>query len=117
MARWCKKSWLAAQQLAQEGIDVEVIDLRSLNPYDWAAIATSVRKTSRALVVYEDMISWGYGAEIAARIADECFHDLDAPVRRVAAMDTFCGYQPKLEDEILPQTEDIVRAVRDLVKF
>src|SRR6202044_975446 len=69
------------------------------------------------IVAYEDTLSWGYGAEIAARIADELFEDLDAPVRRVAATDTFCAYQPKLEDAILPQTEDIVRAVRDLAAF
>ena len=76
-----------------------------------------VRKTNRVIVAYEDTRSWGYGAEIAARIADELFHDLDAPVRRVAATDTFCAYQPKLEDAILPQTEDIVRAVRELAAF
>lgn len=69
------------------------------------------------IVAYEDAISWGYGAEIAARIADELFDDLDAPVRRVAATDTFVAYQPKLEDEILPQTSDIVDAVRNLVAF
>jgi 2-oxoisovalerate dehydrogenase E1 component len=69
------------------------------------------------IVAYEDTLSWGYGAEIAARIADELFADLDAPVRRVAAMDTFCAYQPKLEDEILPQTEDIAAAVRDILAY
>jgi 2-oxoisovalerate dehydrogenase E1 component len=67
------------------------------------------------IVAYEDSLSWGYGAEIAARIADELFYDLDAPVKRVAATDTFCAYQPKLEDVILPQTEDIVRAVREIL--
>ncbi len=108
---------VAAAQLGREGISVEILDLRSLSPYDWEAIAASVQKTSRVIVAYEDTLSWGYGAEIAARIADELFDDLDAPVRRVAAMDTFCAYQPKLEDEILPQTEDIVNAVRDLAAF
>ena len=112
-----RRAEVAAAELEREGISTEIIDLRTLNPYDWEAISASVRKTNRVIIAYEDTLSWGYGAEIAARIADECFHDLDAPVRRVAAMDTFCGYQPKLEDEILPQTEDIVRAVRDLVKF
>ncbi len=106
---------VAAAQLERDGVSVEILDLRSLNPYDWEAIAASVQKTSRVIVAYEDTLSWGYGAEIAARIADELFHDLDAPVRRVAALDTFCAYQPKLEDEILPQTEDIVSAVRELV--
>jgi 2-oxoisovalerate dehydrogenase E1 component len=108
---------VAAAELGREGISVEIIDLRSLSPYDWEAIATSVRKTNRVIVVYEDTRSWGYGAEIAARIADELFEELDAPVRRVAATDTFCGYQPKLEDAILPQTADIVKAVRDILAF
>ncbi len=112
-----RRAEVAAAELDREGISVEILDLRTLSPYDWEAIAATVRKTNRVIVAHEDTLSWGYGAEIAARIADECFHDLDAPVRRVAAMDTFCGYQPKLEDEILPQTEDIVRAVRDLVAF
>jgi 2-oxoisovalerate dehydrogenase E1 component len=108
---------VAAAQLEREGISLEILDLRSLSPYDWPAIASSVRKTSRVIVAYEDTLSWGYGAEIAARIAGELFSELDAPVRRVAAMDTFCAYQPNLEDEILPQTEDIVAAARELVAF
>jgi len=110
---------LQAAELAQRehGIDVEVIDLRTLNPYDWEAIATSVTKTSRVLVAHEDMQSWGYGAEIAARIADELFEELDAPVRRVAGMDTFVAYQPLLEDEILPQPEKILKAIIELKSF
>jgi len=108
---------VAAAELAREGVSVEILDLRSLSPYDWEAVAATVRKTNRVLVAYEDSRSWGYGAEIAARIGDELFGDLDAPVRRVAATDTFCAYQPKLEDAILPQTDDIVRAVRELVAF
>ena len=108
----------AAQRIQREkGIDVEVIDLRSLNPYDWEAIATSVRKTSKVIVAYEDMQSWGYGAEIAARIGDELFHDLDAPVRRVAGMDTFVAYQPLCEDVILPQPEKIFAAIDELAAF
>ncbi len=108
----------AAEKAKREkGIDVEVIDLRTLNPYDWEAIATSVRKTSRVIVAHEDMQSWGYGAEIAARIADELFEDLDAPVRRVASMDTFVAYQPILEDEILPQPERLYQAIMELHKF
>ncbi|WP_035349277.1 alpha-ketoacid dehydrogenase subunit alpha/beta [Edaphobacter aggregans] len=108
----------AAQKIHREkGIDVELIDLRSLTPYDWEAIAESVRKTNRVIVSHEDMMSWGYGAEIAARIADELFHDLDAPVRRVAAMDVFVAYQPLLEDVILPQPEDLYRAMDDLAAF
>jgi 2-oxoisovalerate dehydrogenase E1 component len=108
----------AAQELERElGAKAEVIDLRTLNPYDWDAIATSVSKTSRVLVVHEDMLSWGYGAEIAARIGDELFGQLDAPVRRVAAKDSFVAYQPLLEDEILPQMHDILQGMRDLVRY
>jgi hypothetical protein len=108
---------VAAAQLEREGISVEIVDLRSLSPYDWEAIAATVRKTHRVIVAYEDMLSWGYGAEIAARIADELFEELDAPVKRVAAMDTFCAYQPKLEDVILPQTSHIVAAVKQLLEY
>jgi 2-oxoisovalerate dehydrogenase E1 component len=108
---------VAAASLDREGISVEIVDLRTLSPYDWDAVAATVRKTNRVIVAYEDSRSWGYGAEIAARIADELFGELDGPVRRVAATDTFCAYNPRLEDEILPQTEDIVRAVRDLLSY
>jgi 2-oxoisovalerate dehydrogenase E1 component len=108
---------VAAAQLLRDGINVEIIDLRSLSPYDWEGIATTVRKTHRVIVAYEDMLSWGYGAEIAARIADELFDELDAPVKRVAATDTFCAYQPKLEDVILPQTGHIMAAVKQLLEY
>jgi 2-oxoisovalerate dehydrogenase E1 component len=108
---------VAAAQLEREGVSVEIIDLRSLSPYDWEAIAATVRKNHRVIVAYEDMLSWGFGAEIAARIADELFAELDAPVTRVAAMDTFCAYQPKLEDVILPQTEHITTAVKQLLEY
>jgi 2-oxoisovalerate dehydrogenase E1 component len=108
---------VAAAELAKEGISVEIIDLRSLSPYDWEAIRATVSKTNRVIVAYEDMRSWGYGAEIAARIADDLFDQLDAPVRRVAATDTFCAYHPQLENAILPQTEDIVRSVRNLAAY
>ncbi len=108
----------AAQKLHREkGVDVELIDLRSLAPYDWETIAESVRKTNRVIVAHEDMLSWGYGAEIAARIGEELFHDLDAPVRRVGAMDVFVAYQPLLEDAILPQPEDLYRAMEELAAF
>jgi len=108
----------AAQKIEREqGVSVELIDLRTLSPYDWDAIATSVRKTSRVIVAHEDMLSWGYGAEIAARIVDELFEDLDAPVRRVAATDTFVAYQPLLEDVILPQADDLYKAMESLAKF
>jgi 2-oxoisovalerate dehydrogenase E1 component len=107
-----QKSLLAAAKLEAEhpGRTVEVLDLRSLSPYDWESIAASVRKTSRVLIAYEDMLSWGYGAEIAARIADELFHYLDAPVKRVAAKDTWVAYSPVLEDHILPQVDDLAAA-------
>ena len=108
---------VAAAALEREGISVEIVDLRSLSPYDWEAIATTIRKNHRVIVAYEDMLSWGYGAEIAARIGEELFGELDAPVKRVAAMDTFCAYQPRLEDEILPQTDDIAAAVRRLIEY
>ena len=108
----------AAQKIEREhGISVEIIDLRTLSPYDWEAIATSVRKTSRVIVAHEDTLSWGYGAEIAARVADELFEDLDAPVKRVAAKDTWVAYQPVLEDVILPQSEDLFKAMEQLAKF
>ncbi|MDR3747210.1 MAG: dehydrogenase E1 component subunit alpha/beta [Acidobacteriota bacterium] len=108
----------AAQRLEREhGVSVELIDLRTLSPYDWEAIATSVTKTSRVLVAHEDMLSWGYGAEIAARIADELFDQLDAPVKRVGAKDTFVAYQPLLEDEILPQAEDLYNAMAELAEY
>ena len=108
----------AAQRIEREqGISIELLDLRTLQPYDWEAIANSVRKTSRVIVAHEDVLSFGYGAEIAARIADELFEDLDAPVRRVAAKDTFVAYQPALEDEILPQAEDLFRAMEELANF
>jgi 2-oxoisovalerate dehydrogenase E1 component len=109
------RSLQAAQRLEREqGISVEVLDLRTLNPYDFEAIAQSVRKTSRVLIVHEDMLSWGYGAEIAARIASELFEHLDAPVERLAAKDTFVAYQPVLEDVILPQADDVYAAIQKL---
>jgi 2-oxoisovalerate dehydrogenase E1 component len=108
----------AAQRIEREqSVSVELIDLRTLSPYDWDAVATSVRKTSRVIVAHEDVLSWGYAAEIAARIADELFEDLDAPVRRVAATDTFVAYQPQLEDVILPQPEDLYKAMESLARF
>jgi 2-oxoisovalerate dehydrogenase E1 component len=112
-----QRSLVAAKQLEEQGVSVEVIDLRSLSPVDWEAIETSVRKTNKVIVAYEDSLSWGYGAEIAARIADQCFPWLDAPVKRVASTDTFVGYAPDLEDFILPQVEDLAQAMRELHAF
>jgi 2-oxoisovalerate dehydrogenase E1 component len=108
----------AAQRMEREhNVNVELIDLRTLNPYDWEAVAESVNKTHRVLVAHEDTLSWGYGAEIAARIADELFDNLDAPVKRVAAKDTFVAYQPLVEDEILPQMNDVYHALVALMEY
>ena len=113
-----QRALVAAQQLAEaDGISIEVIDLRSLNPVDWVTIGESVKRTNKVIVAYEDALSWGYGAEIAARIADEWFTWLDAPVKRVASTDTFVAYAPELEDAILPQPADVVEAVRELHRF
>jgi 2-oxoisovalerate dehydrogenase E1 component len=113
-----QRSLVAAKAAEEErGLSVEVLDLRSLSPYDWEAIAGSVSKTARALVVYEDTRSWGYGAEIAARISDELFEYLDGPVRRVAALDTYVAYSPPLEDAILPQVSDITAAIIEMSRY
>jgi 2-oxoisovalerate dehydrogenase E1 component len=112
-----QKALQAAAQIEQRGASVEVIDLRSLAPYDWETIRRSVEKTSRVLIAHEDCLSFGYGAEIAARIADELFASLDAPVRRVAALDTWIGYNPDLEQEILPQTDDVIREAQRVLEY
>ena len=114
-----KKSLDAARLLEGKfpGRSIEILDLRSLAPYDWNAIAESVRRTSRVLITHEDMLSWGFGAELAARIADELFPFLDAPVGRVAAKDTWVAYNPMLEDAILPQVEDLVREGERLLAY
>ncbi len=112
-----QRSLVAAKQAEQQGINVEIIDLRTLAPYDWEAIAASVKKTNRVIIAHEDTLSFGFGAEIAARIADELFEYLDAPVGRVAALDTFVAYAPQLEDAILPQTEDVARAITKLYGY
>jgi 2-oxoisovalerate dehydrogenase E1 component len=112
-----QRSLTAAKQVALDGIEAEVLDLRTLSPYDWDAIAASVRRTGRVVVVHEDAKSWGYGAEIAARIAGELFEHLDAPVRRVAALDTFVGYNPSLEDAILPQVATVAAALRETARY
>jgi 2-oxoisovalerate dehydrogenase E1 component len=113
-----ERSVRAANALAQEaGPQAEVIDLRSLNPFDWETIAASVGKTGRALVAYEEPYSFGYGAEIAALIGDRLFEFLDAPVRRIATLDTFVAYEPGLENAILPQVADLKRAMADLAGY
>ncbi|MBA3467974.1 MAG: dehydrogenase, partial [Gemmatimonadaceae bacterium] len=112
-----QRALTAANAVADNGISVEILDLRTLSPWDREAVFTSVKKTSRVIVAYEDSLSWGYGAEIAAAIADECFAWLDAPVRRIASTDTFVGYAPRLEDAILPQVETFRKAYEEIVKF
>jgi 2-oxoisovalerate dehydrogenase E1 component len=103
-----QRSLVAAKQAEQEGVSVEIIDLRSLAPYDWDAIVESVKRTNRVIVAHEDTLSFGYGAEIAARIA---------PVKRVCALDTFVGYAPQLEDAILPQASDVAKAIAELKAY
>ena len=113
-----QRSLVAAKQAEQQqGINVEVIDLRTLAPYDWEAIAASVKKTNKVIVAHEDTRTHGFGAEIAARVSEELFEYLDAPVRRVAALDTFVAYAPRLEDHILPQVEDVARAITELYSY
>jgi 2-oxoisovalerate dehydrogenase E1 component len=112
-----QRAFAAANQMAESGLSAEVIDLRTLSPWDQDAVYRSVKKTNRAIVLYEDSISWGYGSEIAARIADDCFAWLDAPVKRLGSTDTFVGYAPRLEDAILPQIDDIKRACEEIVRF
>ncbi len=112
-----KRSLDAAKIAEENGIDVEVIDLRSLQPFDMETVAESVRKTGKVIVAHEDSLSWGIGSEIAARIADELFPWLDGPVRRVASLDTWVAYSPQLEDAILPQVADVWKAIEELAAF
>ncbi len=112
-----QRALVAAREVAERGLSVEVIDLRTLSPWDRETVMASVKKTSRVIVAYEDSLSWGYGAEIAAAISDECFAWLDAPVKRVASADTFVGYAPRLEDAILPSVDGIVRVARELIEY
>ncbi|HVR69210.1 MAG TPA: alpha-ketoacid dehydrogenase subunit beta, partial [Vicinamibacteria bacterium] len=112
-----QRALVAARQAEAEGVSTEILDLRTLSPYDWEAIATSVRKTGRVIVAHEDSRSWGYGAEIAARIGEELFEFLDAPVRRIGALDTFVGYNPVLENTILPQVSHLVDAIRAVRRY
>ncbi len=112
-----QRALVAAKEAEEQGLSVEVIDLRSLSPVDWETIYASVKKTNRVIVAYEDPMSWGYGAEIAARMADQMFNYLDAPVKRVACSDTFIAYAPELEDVQLPQVEHLLAAYQEIAKF
>jgi len=106
-----------AEELAKEGIDVEVLDLRSLVPLDQDAILESVRKTNRVVVAHEDTKTGGFGGEVAARIAELAFEHLDAPIRRVASLDTPAPYSPVLEDRFMPQPADLARALRETAAY
>jgi 2-oxoisovalerate dehydrogenase E1 component len=112
-----QRSLVAAQYAEKSGISVRVIDLRTIIPYDWEMIAEAVRQTSRVMVVHEDQLTCGFGAEIAARISEELFEYLDAPVTRIGAMDNPVAYAPELEEVILPQTDDIVQAIEKLAAY
>jgi 2-oxoisovalerate dehydrogenase E1 component len=112
-----QRSVVAAQQADKDGISTAVFDLRTIMPYDWAGIAALVKQTNRVIVVHEDQLTCGFGAEIAARISDELFDELDAPVKRVAAMDCPVAYHPDLEERILPQTADVLAAIRQLAAY
>jgi len=112
-----QRSILAAQQAEKDGISVRVLDLRTIIPYDWDAIAQAVKDTNRVIIAHEDQLTCGFGAELAARIAGDLFEYLDAPVRRVAALDTPVAYCPDLEEEILPQSGDVLQAIRDTAGY
>jgi 2-oxoisovalerate dehydrogenase E1 component len=112
-----QRSLLAAQQAEKDGISVMVVDMRSIMPFDWDAISSAVQKTNRVIVAHEDQLTCGFGAELAARIADELFEYLDAPVRRVAALDTPVAYYPDLEEVILPQSSDVLKAIQDIARY
>ena len=112
-----QRALLAAQQAEKDGISAAVMDLRTISPYDWASVAEAVKRTSRVVVAHEDQLTCGFGAEIAARIAGELFPWLDAPVRRVGALDTPVAYCPDLEEEILPQSADVLSAIRDTAAY
>jgi 2-oxoisovalerate dehydrogenase E1 component len=111
------RTLLAAHLAEKEGISVKVLDLRTIAPFDWKAIAAAVAATNRIVIAHEDQLTCGFGAELAARVADELFGELDAPVRRVAALDTPVAYAPLLEEEILPQASDVLTAVREIAKY
>jgi 2-oxoisovalerate dehydrogenase E1 component len=112
-----QRSLLAAQQAEKEGVGVMVVDLRTIAPFDWNAIAAAVKHTNRVVIAHEDQLTCGFGAELAARIADQLFEHLDAPVRRVAALDAPVAYYPALEEAILPQSADVLKAVLDVAHY
>jgi 2-oxoisovalerate dehydrogenase E1 component len=112
-----QRALVAAQQAEKEGVQTTVLDLRTIMPFDWEAIARAVRRTHRVVIAHEDQITCGFGAELAARVAGELFEDLDAPVRRVGAVDAPVAYYPGLEEVILPQVPDVLKAIVDTAKY
>ena len=112
-----QRTLLAAERAAQRGISVMVLDLRTLAPYDWSAVAEAVSRISRVVVAHEDQLTCGFGAEVAARIADELFEYLDAPVKRVGALDCPVAYHPDLEEAILPQTDDVLQVITTVSEY
>jgi 2-oxoisovalerate dehydrogenase E1 component len=112
-----QRSLLAAQQAEKEGVSAMVVDLRTISPFDWNGIAEAVRKTNRVIIAHEDQLTCGFGAELAARIAGDLFEHLDAPVRRVAALDTPVAYAPDLEEVILPQASDVLAAILETARY
>jgi 2-oxoisovalerate dehydrogenase E1 component len=112
-----QRSLLAAQQAEKDGVSVAVFDLRTIMPYDWEGIAALVKKTNRVIIAHEDQLTCGFGAEISARITEELFEYLDAPIKRVAAMDCPVAYCPDLEEVILPQAGDVVQAIREVARY
>jgi 2-oxoisovalerate dehydrogenase E1 component len=112
-----QRALLAAQQAEKDGISAMVIDLRTISPFDWDTIAAGVRRTSRVVIAHEDQLTCGFGAELAARIGEHLFEHLDAPVKRVAAMDTPVAYYPELEEAILPQSADVLKAIREVARY
>ena len=111
------RSVTAAARLSQEGRSVEIVDIRTIMPLDEETILASVRKTGRVLVAHEAILTGGFGGEIAARVADAAFSYLDAPVRRVAALDSFCPFAPSLESAVLPSVEQVEQALRELLSY
>jgi 2-oxoisovalerate dehydrogenase E1 component len=112
-----QRSLVAAQQAENQGVSVKVLDLRTIMPFDWDAIAAAVRQTNRVVIAHEDQLTCGFGAELAARIVADLFEHLDAPVRRVAALDTPVAYYPDLEEEILPQSSDVLAAIQEIAQY
>jgi 2-oxoisovalerate dehydrogenase E1 component len=112
-----QRSLLAAQQAEKEGVSAMIVDLRTIAPFDWKAVAEAVRTTNRVIIAHEDQLTCGFGAELAARIAGDLFEHLDAPVRRVAALDTPVAYAPDLEEEILPQASDVLTAILETAEY